>query len=346
MNIQNYPRSPKALLGGIAHLGRFIDKIRLRHEGKIQGRKGFQEPLICPLVPLETTLRFVSISQRRKGCCVTAEFWEKCRIVSGVIITEQRIIMTEFVKPDPEQLVIVCISGYQLSITLLKDKRFLQEITQHAQLVGVDPEDIKRQLEKDWKRKGADPIGMQKLRDRLARDLVSSGVRDESVLYRKWSTNSNDGMGNEPDYGDLAEEINRLSPQHLVLLGHSYGAWAACRLSRATNIRSTYIGLLDPMFSYQWSGMSLKSGEQSAHEDNYPVGGSIRSWWQDGGQPYGAREVRQAIDSRRPLVGNHKVRDTKHTDIDDSVLLHGAISEAMIQLLDGTTDWPDDGMMK
>ena len=33
---QQYPRSPKALLGGIAHLGRFIDKIRLRHEGKIQ----------------------------------------------------------------------------------------------------------------------------------------------------------------------------------------------------------------------------------------------------------------------------------------------------------------------
>ena len=33
---QSYPRSPKALLGGIAHLGRFIDKIRLRHEGKIQ----------------------------------------------------------------------------------------------------------------------------------------------------------------------------------------------------------------------------------------------------------------------------------------------------------------------
>lgn len=31
-----YPRSPKSLLGGMAHLGRFIDKIRLRHEGKIQ----------------------------------------------------------------------------------------------------------------------------------------------------------------------------------------------------------------------------------------------------------------------------------------------------------------------
>lgn len=32
----NYPRSPKALLGGIAHLGRFIDKIRLRNAGQIQ----------------------------------------------------------------------------------------------------------------------------------------------------------------------------------------------------------------------------------------------------------------------------------------------------------------------
>ena len=34
--MMKYPRSPKALLGGIAHLGRFIDKIRMRHAGKIQ----------------------------------------------------------------------------------------------------------------------------------------------------------------------------------------------------------------------------------------------------------------------------------------------------------------------
>ena len=36
MTQQKYPRSPKSLLGGIAHLRRFIDKIRLRHEDKIQ----------------------------------------------------------------------------------------------------------------------------------------------------------------------------------------------------------------------------------------------------------------------------------------------------------------------
>lgn len=36
MTRQTYPRSAKIFLGGIAHLGRFIDKIRLRHAGQIQ----------------------------------------------------------------------------------------------------------------------------------------------------------------------------------------------------------------------------------------------------------------------------------------------------------------------
>lgn len=31
-----YPRSPRTLVAGIAHLARFIDKIRLRHAGHIQ----------------------------------------------------------------------------------------------------------------------------------------------------------------------------------------------------------------------------------------------------------------------------------------------------------------------
>ena len=31
-----YPRSPKTLVGGLAHLGPLIDKIRLRHAGHIQ----------------------------------------------------------------------------------------------------------------------------------------------------------------------------------------------------------------------------------------------------------------------------------------------------------------------
>ena len=45
-----YPRSPKIQLGGIAHLGRIIDKIRLRHAGLIRDYNyittGFDKHLI------------------------------------------------------------------------------------------------------------------------------------------------------------------------------------------------------------------------------------------------------------------------------------------------------------
>jgi hypothetical protein len=36
LSASRYPRSPKLLLGGMAHLGRLIDKIRLHHAGEIQ----------------------------------------------------------------------------------------------------------------------------------------------------------------------------------------------------------------------------------------------------------------------------------------------------------------------
>ena len=50
MTDQPYPRSPKVLLGGVAHLARFIDKIRLWNAGKIQDYNyitiGFDKHLI------------------------------------------------------------------------------------------------------------------------------------------------------------------------------------------------------------------------------------------------------------------------------------------------------------
>ncbi len=59
MNNETYPRSPKLMLGGIAHLARFIDKIRLRHAGKIQDYNyitvGFDKYLLelLQIVPTE-----------------------------------------------------------------------------------------------------------------------------------------------------------------------------------------------------------------------------------------------------------------------------------------------------
>ncbi len=36
MTTMQYPRSPKEQVGGLCHLGRLIDKIRMRHSGLIQ----------------------------------------------------------------------------------------------------------------------------------------------------------------------------------------------------------------------------------------------------------------------------------------------------------------------
>ncbi len=36
MTTEQYPRSPKEQVGGMCHLGRLIDKVRMRHAGRIQ----------------------------------------------------------------------------------------------------------------------------------------------------------------------------------------------------------------------------------------------------------------------------------------------------------------------
>ncbi len=58
MSTGPYPRSPKLLLGGVAHLGRMIDKVRLRHGGHLQDYNyltaGFDQSLLDLLeIPAE-----------------------------------------------------------------------------------------------------------------------------------------------------------------------------------------------------------------------------------------------------------------------------------------------------
>ncbi|MBP6264737.1 MAG: DUF5069 domain-containing protein [Nitrospira sp.] len=61
-------RSPKVLLGGIAHLGWFIDKVRLRHAGKIPDYN-------CIMVGVDTYLiDFLQIGARR--ACLS--WWFPC----------------------------------------------------------------------------------------------------------------------------------------------------------------------------------------------------------------------------------------------------------------------------
>lgn len=81
MTNPQYPRSPKVLLGGIAHLGRFIDKVRLRHAGKIPdyncitvgfddrlSADRYQESVSLLVVPLLSLLAFPRHQARHPLC--------------------------------------------------------------------------------------------------------------------------------------------------------------------------------------------------------------------------------------------------------------------------------------
>jgi len=73
MTHQAYPRSPKVLLGGIAHLGRFIDKIRMRNAGQIRDYNyittGFDKHLVD----------FLGIDHRRLSSgCWPVEVMKNC----------------------------------------------------------------------------------------------------------------------------------------------------------------------------------------------------------------------------------------------------------------------------
>ena len=266
-------------------------------------------------------------------------------------VFHSRALSSKSLAVNPARLVIVCISGYDWSSSL-QDEAFLRRIQILAEQEGKSPEEYIRQFEREVvaparekRLHGDGRTGMEKLRDRLASDLAKDGVLDTNILHSPWSTPGNDGMNDEPHYDALNGKISAKKPQKLVLIGHSYGGWTACRLSRVTVVRPTYMGLLDPMFSFKMFRYPIVSGPQSEHPDNYPKGGSIRSWWQDGGQPYGCRDVhKEADDGQKIRVGNHKVGGESHMTIDDSKLLHDSIVNAMRQLLSGMTDWPDDKM--
>ena len=63
MATQQFPRSPREKVGGMVHLGRLFDKIRLRHKGLIQGYNylttGFDKYLLDML-----TLKGEDLEQR------------------------------------------------------------------------------------------------------------------------------------------------------------------------------------------------------------------------------------------------------------------------------------------
>lgn len=115
--------------------------------------------------------------------------------------------------------------------------------------------------------------GMVQLRDTLRNELQSLGIKPDNIFRRSWNHNQDDNPFGAPWVEDLLREIDRRSknPSYLAIIGHSYGGWAACRLSRVTSRVPDFVGLIDPVFG---STSTFTNGD-------IPRGKFIKNWYQN-----------------------------------------------------------------
>ncbi|PAE38379.1 hypothetical protein [Bacillus sp. 7884-1] len=115
--------------------------------------------------------------------------------------------------------------------------------------------------------------GMDGIRDKLHEVFVPHGVNPDNIFRRSWNKENESDPSAEPWVDDLNREINRRTelPTYLAIIGHSYGGWAACRLSKVTNRVPDFVALIDPVF-----------GPDNIFNQNqdYPRGNLIRNWYQ------------------------------------------------------------------
>ncbi|MNI47319.1 hypothetical protein D3C73_1018310 [compost metagenome] len=123
---------------------------------------------------------------------------------------------------------------------------------------------------------GVSTSGMSKLQNTLRNKLTSKfGIKATHIFHRSWNEQQDSNPFGAPLIIDLIQEINARSikPSYLAIIGHSFGGWAACRLSRVTKSKPNFIGLIDPVFGYS---NKLTSGD-------VPNGAVIKNWYQEYG---------------------------------------------------------------
>jgi len=199
------------------------------------------------------------------------------------------------------------------------------------------------------------PSGITSLRDRIRDKLIPLEVKFDNIFRRSWNHNEDDNPFGMPWIEDLNSEINQrtTSPSYLAIIGHSYGGWAACLLSRATNRVPDFIGLIDPVFGPRNSMESVDP----------PRGNLIKNWYQNNsiinGEPCtgigripcsspsaglscgytdvpGADNIKEEFqkdwDSNRRRVScidGRKHILTSHVDIDDNAWIHRQICDQL-----------------
>ncbi|MCY9257516.1 hypothetical protein MOE92_20920 [Bacillus spizizenii] len=119
---------------------------------------------------------------------------------------------------------------------------------------------------------GGSTGGMVTLKEKLQDALVPLGVPSNNIFRRSWNHGGDEDARDDPNTSDLLTEIyHRTSnPSYLGIIGHSFGGWAACRLSRDTNREPDFVGLIDPVFGV----------DNVIRPPDRPRGKKIHNWYQ------------------------------------------------------------------
>ncbi|OHY73338.1 hypothetical protein [Priestia aryabhattai] len=122
---------------------------------------------------------------------------------------------------------------------------------------------------------GNPDVGVKDLVGRLQTALEDLGVPKNNIFHRSWNEGNDSDPGKPPQKGDILKEIDKRSPNpsYLAIIGHSFGGWTACRVSRDTVRKPDYVGLIDPVFGT----------DNSMEPIDNPRAVKLRSWTQDNG---------------------------------------------------------------
>ena len=122
-----------------------------------------------------------------------------------------------------------------------------------------------------WGRAGGN--GIPGLISEIRTRLVSRGISPDQVIAMSWNPGNNDSPFEKPDTVRHFETIQSLVSHpttFVALIGHSYGGWAVCRLSRQLAQPPNFVALIDPVFG--------PNGD--LEQIVRPVGDNIQNWYQ------------------------------------------------------------------
>jgi len=121
-----------------------------------------------------------------------------------------------------------------------------------------------------WGRAGGN--GIPGLISELAPRLTALGLPDNNIFSISWNPSHNDDALRTPDTDRHLAEISAraATPSYIAIIGHSYGGWAACRLSRRLQPAPDFVALIDPVFGPNGDFEQVVQ----------PFGANIHNWYQ------------------------------------------------------------------